>query len=242
MTLQIVLGGSDGLLIATDTKWTAFARGPVGRTVRSAEYGVEKVVFTDRRTIGIACSGSDITVEVGRKIAEKIDAVWNQYSGALEALCFSKWEELPQEERDWALARGENVLLLAHSAKAEAFKVSFTPKEARATPFRREKSQRLLMLGGDYLNPARLFLDRYLPTKPPSIDKLAFLAAHYILVGGQLNPAGVDGLGMYIAKDGNPFQAVSEQIIELLRKQSEALNTRIQRTLLKATLLKAVNF
>jgi hypothetical protein len=244
VTLQVVLGGSDGILVGTDTKTTGFptARSPLreadrraletGKT-RSGEYGTEKVLFNERRTIAVVCSGSDTTLRVGKAIVENLEAKWNEFSEPIETLCLEKWKSLGKNERREALEHGENTVILVHSGKPRVFKIRFGLDQLEPFSFHRSKTQKLVVFGGDSLNPSGFLLERYLPTRAPSISKLALLAAHYILVGGELNPAGVGGLAMYFSKESGPFQAMSEKVMEDLWERSAGLNRRFQRAFLK---------
>lgn len=243
MTLQAVIGGLDGILIATDTKQTGLPRGnllpetdryalELGKT-RSSQFGTQKVFLNRDRTIAISCSGLEIVQDVCRGIAEKIDAVWDQHVGPIEALCNEEWRRASEDERELAVAWTENALLIAHSQRREAFKLVYAKDAGMIRIFHRIKSQRFVLLGGDLSNPAGMILERYLPPAPPPINRLAFLVAHYILMGGQLAPAGVGGLAMYFSKDGRSFEEVDEDTIERLQTWSEKLDKSLRRRLLK---------
>lgn len=245
VTLQIVIGGSDGVLLGTDTKITSFPFGasPLGELqrralevgkIRSADYGAEKILFNDRRTIAVACSGSEVTYPVGKAIVEELETVWGEFSEPINGLCLEKWKALPEDQRREASERVENTVILVHSSKPKVFKIRFRVDDLEIFPSHRSKNQRFIVLGGDSLNPSGLFLERYLPRRPPSINKLATLAAHYILVGGEVNPSGVGGLKMYFSKDNCPFEAMSESVVGELCEKSERLNGRLQKALLQS--------
>src|SRR5207245_5891194 len=127
------------------------------------------------------------------------------------------WKGLGKDERREAFERGENTVILIHSSKPRVFKIRFRLYHLEPFGFHRSKTERLVVLGGDSLNPSGFLLERYLPQRLPSISELALFAAHYILVGGELNPAGVGGLAMYFSKDGGPSEAMGESVVAELR-------------------------
>jgi hypothetical protein len=244
MTLQVVLGGNDGLLIATDLKKLTQPNAPLLRgdqrgaletgMVRSGEYGAEKIIFNAGKTVALACSGSDITFEIANKIIGLIESHWGEYIRPIEELCLREWNNLPQEQVDFANARSENALIAAHCGRRESFKILFEKSGPRVVLHCHRKSQKFVILGGDICNPAGMILERYLPSNPPSIVMLRFLAAHFILMGGKFNPTGVEGLAMYFSGGSAPFQEIEEDVISALLEKSNRLDKHINRKLLQS--------
>ena len=160
VTLQVVLGGSDGFLLGSDTKTTGYITGasPLGEPqrralefgkIRSGEYGTDKILFNDQRTIAVACSGADTTVRAANAIVETLDAVWGEFSGPIEELCLKKWQGLSKRERREALRRGENAVILVHSGKPQVFKIRFALDHVEPFVFSRRDTETLAVLGGD---------------------------------------------------------------------------------------------
>src|SRR6266404_8040106 len=208
VTLQVVLGGCDGILIATDTKQMNVPRPQPWDTdhknaVRSDQEGVIKVLFNAARTIACVCSGTDISREIGKRIIERVEALWD----TSDALCSEAWSTLSENERDSAL-RFENTIIFVGSEKEEVIKIYFEENKARKETIRHLKQQKLCVLSGDIWNPASFILQKYYPTPTPPINALFFLAAHFISMGGELNPAGIGGLAMFFSKNGKPFEEV----------------------------------
>jgi hypothetical protein len=200
--------------------------------VRSGEYGTQKVFLNKNRTIAIACSGWEITQSVAANVIEKLEASWSEHVGPLEDVLSEEWRGTRGDDRDIAVRRSENALLIAHSEKGEAFKVVFNLERGTMRIFKRRNSQKFVLLGGDYNNPSGMILERYLPQEPPPIEKLAMLATHYVLIGGDLNPSSVQGLQMYFSRAGNPFQEASQDTIARLVEESRSLSKIMQRRLL----------
>jgi hypothetical protein len=246
MTLQVVLGGNDGILIATDTKQLALSTSSLigdrdrrvleTAKVRSGQSGASKVLLSKDRKIAIAYSGSEIVRIVAASIIERLNSLWGECLEPFETLCKEEWSKLPADARDSALSYGENALLVAHSERREAFKLVFGKDDVAVGIFCHRKGQKLVLLGGDIMNPAGMLLERYLPQRPPSINRLACLAADYILMGGKLNSGGIDGLAIYFSKGGKTFEEIHDDIIrhfyadfERLDKDYAARLTRLKR-------------
>ncbi|HXX46426.1 MAG TPA: hypothetical protein VEJ38_17015 [Candidatus Acidoferrales bacterium] len=243
MTMQVVLGARDGVLMATDTKQAALFQSALRRDaersaletgkVRVTQHGAEKVLFNESKTIAMACSGSDLLIEVGQEIVGSISNVWNGTIALIEELCSQKWKTIPTSERQTALSFGETVALIVDSKKQEALKILFEVEKARVVVFKRRDNQKFVLLGGDITNPAGMILERYAPEAPSTIDRLLSLAAHYILIGGVLNPAGVGGLAIYFSRNGTPFEEVPNEIIGFLVEESKRLDKRVRSSLLR---------
>ncbi len=160
-------------------------------------------------------------------------AAWDQYFEPTEKLLRDKWAEFPKAEEKEAIDQTENVLILVHCCKPSVFKVRFKFGNLEVWPFNRDRFQKLVVLGGDHINPAGMWLERFLPDKPPSINKLALLVAHYILTGGELNPAGIGGLRLYFSKNGDPFECLCEEATGKLIELSQRLDKSTQEELLQ---------
>jgi hypothetical protein len=243
MTLQVVLGGKDGVVIGTDTKAMFSPFGPIlggperralelGK-VRSGEYGAAKVLFNSDRAVAALCSGSDVTSHVGRTIIETIASVWNEYLGPVESLCREAWRTKLSDEERRAASERTPTLIFVHSCMTAALKIRFKADDLEFFVFHRDKLQKFIVLGGDDMNPSGMLLERYLPREAQSIDKLVLFAAHYILVGGELNPAGVEGLRLYFSREGRPFRDIPTDTMEELLASSKRLNRYTQRALLR---------
>jgi hypothetical protein len=245
MTLQVILGAQDGVLIATDNKQVTLTSESLKRSderialetdsIHIGQYGADKIVFNKAKTIAIACGGWDGAQYVSQGIAEELDSVWGEYVGPIEALVNARWTCIPEAERGESLEFSSNTSLIAvHAEKGEAFKIFFKKESGIIAIFHRRKNQKFVLLGGHIQNPAGTFLEIGYPSGHPRIDDLVFLAAHFILTGERLNPAGIDGLEIHVARNGNPFEEIGEGRLSRIRDASDKFHRKLKRSLVKS--------
>jgi hypothetical protein len=241
VTLQCVLSGSDGILIATDTKAALLPEGvptiaPFNRVasetgkMRSAELGTQKVLLSASKQVAVACSGQQtISTRFAHQWLEEIERIWDASTNPrrdLQSFLSEKWMNCGDQFR-----KVGGTLLLAHSAKSEAFKAQLKFDALELNAFFRNRHQQTVLLGGDIFNPAGMLLELYLPVKPVSVDELQFLAAHFILTGGKLNTSQVGGLALCIARNNQAFEWANDELVAALQENSERLHRNIRRRL-----------
>lgn len=248
MTLQVVLGAQDGVLIATDNKQVTLSSASLKRqderialetdSIHMSQYGTDKIVFNRARTIAIACSGWDGAQSVSRGIAEELDSAWDdKYIGPIEELVNKHWRSIPEQERTESLEFSSNTCLIAvHAGKRAAFKIFFKKDSGMIAIMHRRRNQKFVLLGGHTQNPAGTFLEIGYPHGHARIDDLVFMAAHYILTGERLNPAGIGGLEIHIARDGNRFEEIDDDCLSRITDESERFHRALKKRLIKPLL------
>ena len=241
MTLQIVMGGSDGVVIASDTKLTINYSGQLlevphrkvlecGKT-RTGEYGIKKVALSQSGYLAAGYAGAEEIELVAANIVEKLDSSPNQN---VEAVCRDVWNNLTEECRQRILRRVDsNSIVIVDARCRKASKVRFSEKDPQAYIYFPSKPQRYVILNGDNTNPAGFILERYIPEQSPPIKKLMLLATHYIRMGGILASSVIAGLEIDFSLNGNSFARLPDDAIKILLDQSAKIDAQMRRALLK---------
>ncbi|MGO8731329.1 MAG: hypothetical protein ACLQVM_00875 [Terriglobia bacterium] len=220
MTLQIALVGNDGILLASDT--LRVDTHPDEWAVQTSEHGAKVVLNTEKTTAG-AWSGIMPSREFISSVVEIAGNEWGKEHSSLSKAWSELWEAEKQKPET-----GDCSLLIAHSKKRQVYKVSFLrdKKEITVTLYT-ESYMRYGVHNGSLGNPSYFFIRRYFPKELIPIKNLVRLAAHYILMAGEINPYGVGGLTIHLSKDGNPFEEIREEKIVQLTAESDNLDSLI---------------
>jgi hypothetical protein len=230
MTFQIGMLARDGIILASDMKAT---KEPLRRNGTRRSSLVEKIeLFPD---FCYCCSGDNLTEEIARDIASilavrhkdgtTVKGLAPQIQTAIVAQC-------KKFDRGMDSINGEVLLGLRTAQKGfELWQILITPPTAGYP-------KRLLDKGtqGDYANSAHFFIERYYP-KPISgtlVVQLLPLAAHCILMAGEMCDLYVDGLEIAICTESEVRKLTGEEIESLTRTARE-LDERIRSTLVRPT-------
>lgn len=209
MTMQVGMLGSDGVLLASDTKWMHDngVRGSDNRT---------KFRVSVEMGIAIACARS---METATHIAEAI-------------LAELKEEEFPSPRL--AIQRIAKETLVSAERKQIECLIALTRPKAKLFHLEVEISQYQVdpycypilsgaTIAGDQTNAAKFWIERYY--RPVSIRELAPLAAQAICDASELNNAAIGGLDILLCEN-NSIQRLSEDsIVALQAKTRELANT-----------------
>ena len=219
MTLQIALLGKDGVLIASDT-----------RVLKTKLSGIEpiqiyehedKVILNSPKTVAVAWSDNKPSGGFILAALDAFDSEWGKESSSLSKLCWNLWEKEKEKRQCEPI---DCTLLIAKSKEKQIYKARFSrtdPMEIVAKP---ESLMRSGLVAGNDTNSACFFIHRYLPKELVATGRLAKWAAHYILMGGKINPHGVDGLSVHISKNGGVFKRLSERRLRQLESESNRLD------------------
>lgn len=216
MTLQIALLGTDGLLLASDTRRLNTYPYEAGE-VQTSEPEI-KAILNSPKTVAAAWSGIKPSSEFIVSIIDVFGREWGKESSTLTQFCTDLWEE---ERPRW---QGNCSFIVAHSNKREVYKASFSCGDRPRVTAYWESLLRSGLVNGHEGNPACFFIHKYLPKELVPIDNLVRWAAHYILMGGDVNPFGIGGLTIYTSKGGNPFEEIPEENILQLTNESNSLD------------------
>lgn len=225
MTLQVAILSSDGVLLASDTcKLDTYPQWPT-----QAMEDEDKVVLNAEKTVAGAWSGNMPSEEFILSVIDVVGGKWGMADASVSESCFDLWKA---EEQRRPSDVADCKLLIVHSKKRQVYKASFSRGKMPEVVLKGESHMRFGLSNGKEGNPACFFIYRYLPRELVPVESLVRLAAHYILMAGQVNPYGVGGLTIHLSKDGNPFEEVPEEKILQLMRESDHLDRLISGFLL----------
>ncbi len=222
MTFQVAMLGSDGFIMASDTKIVREAE------VRSSSSST-KIFSHPKRGLVCACSGQEVSLLAKDRLFETVEDtpldqphMWKvlmEVAGATWRHCYGEEAVVPH------IAQEKGTLLVAEfgeqGPKLWTVDIAYTPVCEEV----QDKA-----VAGDRGNPATFILERYFQANS-SVDDLSFLAAHTVLLAGQLNSAAIQGLEILICKDGQ-LRRIGPNEQETLEHQSRELDDLIRQKLL----------
>jgi hypothetical protein len=216
MTMQVGMVGTDGILIASDKVWTLSGiRG--SHTATKFRYSVE-------RGVGVACSESDISLNVAAKIVAELDA------GHFEHPC-REVERMAGDvmcgfDRSHLKIRGilppQSQCLIAIAKPFGLFSLKVGP-EGQKCQYIEDKTR-----VGDTQNSAVFFMEEYYALRP--IKHLRLLAAHIVFEASRRNPTGIGGLEI-LECDSSGLRMLPPDEINRLKKRSDALHGKVETAL-----------
>jgi hypothetical protein len=207
MTFQVGLVGSDGVLLASDRRYTR------QDTCRSA-FQADKIVFS--KGLAYCTAGDEIAEAVGLTLLE-----FNDTSASNEAYR----QQLELRSRAAVEGRsdyyGNGMLLIARCAAEDIqlWTLTVSPLDKRARRITDKFCQ------GDNANTASFFGEAYFPKDHASrpISSMRMLAAHTVLMAGKTNPCYIEGLEILeCRKDG--FTRLNDKEIADLVKHSATID------------------
>ena len=206
MTLQVVLRGSDGVVIASD---------------RSVSLQLNPIAFTDRNSKLVVKSrfvctfaGDDCAKYISTELVEakKDDSVFESSANFIEAVngALRKYKE-----GQWPFFKTQPRKILWVQFGSPEFTIWAATYWACTESFELCDNSDSVF-AGDEANPARYFVEHYYRKNPmKTVSGLKKMAAHVILTGHIFNSGGVDGLEMVIGNSGGFTQVSSEERQEL---------------------------
>ena len=227
LTFQVGIVGTDGVLLASDRGYTNYHDGGFRTTSRSS-----KVLYT---TGDFACCASGDQCASDAATLCQADCFCplpiheRLYSASSAAL-----EQCEDLGEDAARCHGEVI-----AAERSEGKVRLWIMQVRSVlkkPIMIPSSPTIVdryRWTGDIGNSAVFFLERYLRYGfATSLENLKLVAAHAVLVAGQLNPSGVQGLDILLCRNGTEdFERVTDEELARLKDRSDALDSTIAATL-----------
>jgi hypothetical protein len=229
MTLQIGIVGTDGIVLASDTKILSVEQHPYTELpARSSSMGSK---FVERDGFVCCWSGDDIS----RSVVDNICATkWDKGKGKNDVQNYlddaTRKEKVPADDK----VRKAIVVDPEDSLWEISIRGTVDIQEApENTSYAR--SVYCKVATGDNSNNARYWpnchladvQNPYLQTK-----ELLLLAAHTILMGAKDNPTGVGGLEIRVIQKGvRPSRRLTEEEIKYLTRRSEELTQTIQTSL-----------
>jgi hypothetical protein len=221
VTLQVVLLGGDGIVIASDT---CAANINSRYSFRTTDH-VSKIVIESK--LAYTFAGDECAKEVGAAVARAV----GEPPQPLTAELIEEVSNRTLEE--WRNSCGNDRVDYRKDIWVQATDVGFTIWSAvcddRAGKFVVKSHEVALdgksrVFAGDEFNQARYIVEHYYDKYPlRKISSLKRLAAHAILTGSIFNSAGVSGLEMVLG-NSNGFAPIPREKIQELAKLSRTIH------------------
>jgi hypothetical protein len=238
VTFQVALGASDGWLIASDTKENRYAGFSSMPNLRETVETRKITYHRNTGTVYTSC-GDYIMREACRDVVDMYESEFSDYptdydafQARLRAIGDATWKKergktLPPQYRCALFAFGNSrpfwTLQLPHP-REKASLVQFTYDR---------------VFNGDHTNPSKFFVETYHDQELP-VRALLPLAAHTILMGGELNPSGVGGLEIVFCEKGKIVELrFGSAELKKLSIHTEQLYSLIRSQLLNASIVAA---
>jgi len=213
MTLQVGMVGTDGVLIASDTRWMNTPRWANPESPPRATFNSPKIIVNHARGIAISCARN---METAHHVASEI----------ISGLKDEDWEYpiLPIE------GIGAKVLPSAGERNDAQCLIAFTRPTPRLFLFQFGmingqwgsicQSMQTTAIAGDNVNPAIFWAERYYRELP--IESLLPLAAHLIVSAGALNPTAISGLEIVLCDAAGLHRLSDDSTRDLKAKATES--------------------
>ncbi len=218
MTLQVVLIGEDGFVLASDEQMTRYEGG-----ARSTSL-TEKIFINSAKNVICACAGDNVTEFAADMIM----------ASGLGRDPRTTLKETGAEA--WKLRFGENKPPVDEVKQLRTVIVATSDSQVWALSISSTSSVWQIkdkFVTGDPANSARFFVEHYFPEERTGVDRLLLLAAHVICMGHVDNPRSIKGLRMIACRDG-VFTVFREEEIEKLKEESKRLHDRIREGLFRS--------
>jgi hypothetical protein len=215
MTMQVGMVGTDGILLASDTRWMNTYLG-----LRQTG-GSSKIRISHQRGIAISCARN---METGFAVADEIiaklrDKDWKYPELAMEGMA-SRILGQSGERQDIQLL----IVLLTPIPRLFFLRVGKVGVETKPLCMRESKKA----VAGDNVNAAVFFTERYYAEKP--IRELVPIAAQLIVAAAELNPGAIGGLEILLC-DTSGFHQLSDVSIRELETQASTLSKTVAASL-----------
>jgi hypothetical protein len=225
MTMQVGMVGTDGIILASDTKW--MYTGTVRQTSSSS-----KIRINDKRTVAIACARNmENSVSIADNIIAELkdDKDWEYLILPIEAIA----RQVLSLPGDPASERNDaQCLIVSRSPNLQLFFLQIAVVNRQAgTPLCQKVKDKAV--AGDNVNAAVFWSERFY--KPTPIRTLAPLASHLIVAASKLNPAAIGGLEIVLC-DNSGLHRLSDESVWKLDSKANELDKNLEASLLSHSL------
>lgn len=217
MTLQVALMGCDCVVLAGDR---------LGMSLSTNNSAVDTASLCSKVDTGkqfvCTAAGDDCARRIGKNLADSVlksGVIFSDSSAFIKAVN----DLLDEHKIDWFCKMQPRKLIWGQTDGKDLVIWSATYDNDMFVLAENEN----WIVAGHQGNPARYWIDHYYRQnegKKKSKDGLKKLAAHMILTGGILNPAGVEGLEMVVGTASEGFKKIKPSEIDDLRKISEGIH------------------
>jgi hypothetical protein len=207
MTIQVGMVGTDGVVIASDTRWMNTPR--YANMTRSTFNTTKILISSDGKIVVSFAKNMETSLHVAQKvISDLTEEDWEHPIFPIE--------KVAAEVLLSAGERNDAHCLIAHcSSKPRLFLFQYGMMNGSWGPV----CQRIntTAIAGDNVNPAIFWAERYYAPLP--IQQLVPLAAHLIVSANKLNSGAISGLEMVFC-DSSGVRLLSDDAVRDLELQS----------------------
>jgi hypothetical protein len=220
MTMQIAMVGTDGVVLASDTKWSERHIRPHLKRLIQQSFGRSKIMINYERRIAVSFARNmESSARAAANIIQEIrDEEWDNPKQRIEAIAIKAMNSLSYNIRD--------VNCLIVSPALRLFRLDMQTdlsKGPDSMPECWEQTDRAC--AGDDINPAVFWAERYYRRMP--LRKLVPLAAHLICEAGELSPDRVKGLEIILCKKSG-IRHLSIDSVRDLQSWAHRLDARLR--------------
>jgi len=212
MTIQVGMIGTDGLLIAGDTRWTN-TPALTNRNWAGGRFGhnASKITIVQEQGAAISCARS---MDTARHISNKIIAALPHTETAERPLLI---ERMGKEVLDASSEKLDAQCLIAFAHPVpQLFLFQYATINEKWSAFCQKMET--IAIAGDNVNAAIFWAERYY--RPRSVELLIPLATHLVVSAERLNTGTISGLEIVTCTDKG-IRRLSDESINRLRAQSE---------------------
>ncbi len=223
MTMQVGMVGTDGVLIASDTKWHSAPQIPTEKLWVTGRHSFNspKIKISEKR--GIAVSRA-LNMETASHVADEIIENLDEHDfpnpvGPIEVI--------GERVLHTADRQDAHCLIVLARPVPQLFMFCFGLVDGTRGPICRKMES--ISFAGDNVNPAMFWAERYYKKLP--IKTLIPLAAHLIFTARNLNNGAIGGLEIVLC-DESGFHRLSDESLNRLESWSYEFDQRIESLLL----------
>jgi hypothetical protein len=213
MTLQVCFIGSDGIVLASDTR-----RVEMGPSVVTSTMSAPKISMDASRRFAWCGAGDPIVGQVCAHIGELISDTPEFFSGEPTVPLRDAGRKIRDSQR-WG--DGNKRIFFASASMRSFWLLDMNRPVIEVT------QPHVKCVIGDSRNAAVFFPEYYFPDEMTSVDNLLPLAAHTILMGSKCNPSWVEGLEIAVSKAGK-FRRLTEFELNELTLKSATIDSLIR--------------
>jgi len=212
MTMQVGMVGTDGIVIAGDTRWTMSPQLQLGQLHAGGRYGyaASKFRFSVERGIVVACArkmerATHIATEVLTLSDEELKEPCDAICGIAKRIRQRQTDNQDDAHCLIAIAKPTPRMFLFQYGNVDGY-LGEICYEMHETAF-----------AGDIENAAIFWAERYY--RPTTVRELIPLAAHLVVSSARLNTATIGGLELAVC-DANGVHRVPAESVKQLAQQS----------------------
>lgn len=222
MTMQVGMVGTDGILIASDTRWMNDPPLLNQTTGSRLTFSSSKIAINrEKGIVATYARNMEVSRDVAIQVLELEEKEWEYPIRSIEAI-----GERALKSRG---ARKDAHCLIAFARPILRLFLFYLATTSSGEPVAVCQEMQETAFAGDNVNSAIFWSDQYYRKMP--IERLVPLAAHLVLTAGKLNTATIGGLEIVLL-DASGIQHLSDKSLQDLHLKSDQWSKRIGKMIL----------